>query len=58
MGDATQIAFTVCFCWHDPNQRFNPGGRGGFTADVGAATLKTPPGWSSRAVELILCVPG
>ena len=41
-----------------PNQRFNPGGRGGFTADVGAATLKTPPGWSSRAVELILYVPG
>ena len=30
----------------NPGQRFNQGGRAGYTADVGAATLKTPPAWS------------
>ena len=30
----------------NPGHRFNQGGRAGYTADVGAATLKTPPAWS------------
>lgn len=30
----------------NPGQRFNQGGRAGYTAVVGAATLKTPPAWS------------
>ena len=37
-------------------QRFNQGGRAGYTADVGAATLKTPPAW--KGLDPTLCDPG